>query len=66
MTTVEDIERVSRLNENDEPPRMIHYGDPERGFPWALCGTRCRKQLPPGNEIDCVVCAELVKQRKGT
>jgi hypothetical protein len=48
---------------------MLHAVDPERGFPWALCGHRCKEAVfylkDPERELDCVVCVDLWRRRGG-
>lgn len=50
----------------DDAPPMEHILCPERGFPYAICGTRCSKitrdHVPDDDTVDCVVCESLWKE----
>lgn len=60
MSTLE-LEKVEKGT--DQPPKMTHLLDVERGFPWALCGTRCRTYVN-GKGAECVVCWDIWESKQ--
>lgn len=51
--------------DTSDVPEMIHLQDLDRGFPWALCGKRCREEVSHDTPVDCVVCEAMFESRYG-